>query len=353
MQGRAIVDDSTRDGEVIPQPVAQGVEQGSGQQQSRKGLEPRTESRLVKIQWGFAGVSAAVLCAGFAWTPASTQPAPPVSLTAQQPKDAKQKPKKRSLHWGPPDVDVPLRSRILLPPCVLPNILEQSAARANEMVTNLENFTAQEKIEYQGFDSMGRLQDGGAGTFDYVIVFEQQPEGLSVKESRTPTHGSHFPAGSEDIRLPEMALIFLVDMQSDYQMRCEGTTEWNGQPTWVVHFQQRRDRPGHTLTFRSGDTVYPAMLKGRAWIATDSGEVMHIETSLLGNIPATNVRNWYFSIDYAPVQFHAHNVRIWLPQTVEAYCDFDDRRTIVYHTFTNFMLFSIHTDQMIEKPKDR
>jgi hypothetical protein len=94
------------------------------------------------------------------------------------------------------------------------------------------------------------------------------------------------------------------------------------------------------------------MLKGRAWIATDSGEVIHIETSLLGNIPATNIRNWYFSIDYAPVQFHAQNVRTWLPQAVEAYGDFDDRRTIVYHTFTNFMLFSIQTDQMIEKPKD-
>jgi hypothetical protein len=50
-----------------------------------------------------------------------------------------------------------LRSRILLPHWVLPNILEQSAARSNEMVTNLENFTAQGKIEYQAFDSMGHL----------------------------------------------------------------------------------------------------------------------------------------------------------------------------------------------------
>jgi hypothetical protein len=38
-----------------------------------------------------------------------------------------------------------------------------------------------------------------------------------------------------------------------------------------------------------------------------------------------------------------------LPQTVDAYCDFEDHRTIAYHTFTNFMLFSVRTDQAIEK----
>jgi hypothetical protein len=32
-------------------------------------------------------------------------------------------------------------------------------------------------------------------------------------------------------------------------------------------------------------------------------------------------------------------------------CDFEDHRSIVYHTFTNFMLFSIQTDQQIEKPQ--
>src|SRR3979409_22608 len=34
-----------------------------------------------------------------------------------------------------------------------------------------------------------------------------------------------------------------------------------------------------------------------------------------------------------------------LLQTVDAYCDFEDHRTIVYHTFSDFMLFSLQTGQ--------
>jgi hypothetical protein len=133
-------------------------------------------------------------------------------------------------------------------------------------------------------------------------------------------------------------------------MSCEGTSEWNGQRTLVVHFIPHKDKPGRTLSFRdSKGKIYAARLKGRAWIAADSGEVMHMETSLMEEIPGTKVRHWYMSISYAPVEFHAQNVRMLLPQTVDAYCDFEDHRTIVYHTFTDFMLFSVDTGQAVEK----
>jgi hypothetical protein len=70
-------------------------------------------------------------------------------------------------------------------------------------------------------------------------------------------------------------------------------------------------------------------------------------------IPAASVRRMYLSIDYAPVQFRSQDIRIWLPQAVDAYGDFGDHRTIVNHTFTNFLLYSVRTDQVIEKPRDR
>jgi hypothetical protein len=55
--------------------------------------------------------------------------------------------------------------------------------------------------------------------------------------------------------------------------------------------------------------------------------------------------------NYAPVQFRTLNVRIWLPQAVDAYCNFDDHRAIFYHTFTNFILFSVQTDQRSQEPR--
>jgi len=80
--------------------------------------------------------------------------------------------------------------------------------------------------------------------------------------------------------------------------------------------------------------------------------VVRMETSLMEELPVASVRHGYLSVDYAPVQFRARNVRIWLLQAADAYCNFDDHRAIVYHTFTNFMLFSVQTDQRTEKPQE-
>ncbi len=236
---------------------------------------------------------------------------------------------------------------------MLSSVLRQSGARADELTTNLQNFTAQEKIEFKFMGNMGDYLPSGTGTFDYTVVFEQHPEGLAVQESRVPEGGSRvFLASNQDVGLPDMALIFLPNFQGDYEMKCEGAAAWNGQPTWVVHFQQRADKPSHTISFTDKGAAHPAKLKGRAWIAQDSGEVMHLETALMEGVPAVKVLQWFLSIDYAPVQFRTRDARVWLPQTVDAYCDFGDHRTIFYHTFTKFLLFSVQTDQTIEQPKN-
>jgi len=274
-------------------------------------------------------------------------------LTAQAPEDSQKNLKNRSLKWIPPQVDAPLGSRISSPPCVLSDVLQLAGARANELYTSLESFSAQERIEYQAWDHMGYLQDSRMGTFDYVVLFSLTMGGMTVDESRHPEHGSPLLAVfTQEIGLPEMALLFLPEMQDEYEMSCEGLVEWNGRRTQVVHFLHRKDKPSHTLSFRdTHGAVYPAKLKGRAWIAADSGEVVHLELSLMEEVPQVKVRRWYLSINYAPVQFHTQNVRMLLPQTVDAWCDFVDHRTIVYHTFTEFLLFSVQTDEMTGKPK--
>ena len=62
-------------------------------------------------------------------------------------------------------------------------------------------------------------------------------------------------------------------------MKCEGSSEWNGQPAWVVVFQQRKDRPSHTAMFSVKGVMYPAKLKGRAWIAQDASPESGPESS--------------------------------------------------------------------------
>jgi VWFA-related protein len=253
----------------------------------------------------------------------------------------------RSLNWTPPLLDAPFLPAKASVPCVLSDILDRAGARAIQLYNDLQSFSAQEEIEYQASDHMGYLQDAKTGTFDYVVLFQQTPQGTKVEESRKPKRGSHIQTVfAQDVGLPEMALMFLPEIQGDYEIKCEGTAEWNGQRADVVSFAQRKDKSSHTLSFRDlKGAVHAARLKGRAWIKADSGEVIHLESGLMEEIPKTKVRHWYLSVDYVSVEFHAQNVHLLLPQTVDAYCDFEDHRTIAYHTFSDFMLFSVQTDQ--------
>lgn len=256
-------------------------------------------------------------------------------------------------NWTPPSLDTPFQPADPALSCNLPDILHRAGARAIQLYKDLQSFSAQEKIEYQTLDHKGYLKDAETGIYDYVVLFQQTARGTEVEESRRPKRGKHVPAiVSQDVGLPEMALMFLPEIQGDYAMKCEGSTEWRGQRAQVVGFAQRQNKASHTLSFRDqGGVVHTARLKGRAWIKADSSEVIHLESGLMEGIPNTNVRQWYLSADYAPVEFHTRNIQLLLPQRVDAYCDFDDHQSIVHHTFSDFMLFSVQTNQNVKLEK--
>ena len=273
-------------------------------------------------------------------------------LNAKQANESNRAVRFKSLGWNPPDVNAPLHSLSRIPPCSLGKLLEEVGTHAVELTTNLENFTAEEQIEYERLNQTGFPEETDSGVFDYVFAFEQSSGGRGSREYRTPAKGSHtFPASGQDTGQAALALIFLPSMQTDYEMTCQGLDKWNGQAAWVVQFQQRKDRPRRTLQFRTGTEDYRAMLKGRAWISEDRCQVLHIETNLMEDIPAMNLRSSAIAVDYAPVEIQSRKLELWLPQRIQAYWDIGGHRVMLFHNFSNFKLFSVDTEQNIEKPK--
>lgn len=263
--------------------------------------------------------------------------------------------KDRPMVWNPPNFDKPVRSISATPPCVLSDVLNNAAARAQEFAANVPNFTATERIQYREFADLN-LVDGRDGNFEYLTLFA--PNGLTFQETRTPLKGTQvFPASSEGVGLPELALIFLPRYRADFNMSCEGRVQWNGQPAWVVFFQQRPDKPNEMLKAGGANSPLRVSLKGRAWL-TDSGEILHLEIGAIGPIPIPLVENWWLSANYGPVQFHSQKIRLWLPQTADIYIIVREGasslaipyRQMIYHTFANFMVFSVHTYQKISPP---
>ncbi len=262
-----------------------------------------------------------------------------------------QRAKAGQLVWAPPNVDAPLPSVALNPPCDLSEVLEHVGERAKELVDNLQNFTARETVQFEELDGFGTPDDYETGRFEYAVSFDESRGNLAVQETRAPASKTEsLSHGVTDIGIAAFAVIFHPFYQGDYDMRCEGLDARNSKPAWVVHFQQKKGKRARTLSFRTPNSTYVAKLKGRAWISADSYEILHIDTNLMEAVPILNLKGDAVSVDYEAVEFSSRNISLWLPRTAITYMDYDKQRYIFQHTFTDSLVGSVRTEQVIGAP---
>ena len=104
--------------------------------------------------------------------------------------------------------------------------------------------------------------------------------------------------------------------------------------------------------YRIRGKVYPVPLKGRAWVAADTFQIVRIETDLREPVPQIKLFAEHQGIDYGPVRFKHQEISLWLPSSTDLYLDFRGRRIHRRHTYENYLLFSVQDKQNISKPKE-
>ncbi len=234
--------------------------------------------------------------------------------------------------------------------CALPDVLSKAGKRIEELVHNVDKFTATEVVEHQTVDRSGRLGSPQIRKFNYVVSIAPAPSGyLNVREYR---NGGDFPDGIATIGTPSLVLIFHPRHVKDFQMTCEGLAEWRGQPAWQVRFEERRDH-GHSMSeVQIGSNTFSLRLRGRAWILADSYQVVHLESDLAEEVPTIRLRLEHQDIEYRPVTSAGSKAEIWLPSSTELYMDFLGHRFYRRHSFTDIEFFSVKVDQTIGAPKE-
>lgn len=123
-----------------------------------------------------------------------------------------------------------------------------------------------------------------------------------------------------------------------------------------MNFRQRPDSPNRFRTYRTDKGVFMVKLKGRAWLATNTGDVLHLETDLMEPIPEAQLTRDHLVIDYAPQRFEKMKTQLWLPSRAELYSEWKGKRYRIRHSFRDFMLFSVDVayeiEQLPEPPPD-
>lgn len=257
--------------------------------------------------------------------------------------------------WLPPDVDEKVPPVESASACVIDAVIQKAGQRVLEFVGNVDRFTATESITHQSITKWGSVSYTETHLFDYLAAISEVRPGLfDVEEYRT-RHASpvEFPDGVETRGLPSMALLFHPKISDNYEITCEGMTRLSGGPAWQLHFRQRPDKPNIMRSYRVGmnGPAFPVALRGRAWIAADTYQVVRMETDLVTPVPEIRLVADHTAIEYGLVRFRERQVEMWLPLTAEVYYDWRGHRTHRRHTFNNYLLFSVDEKQQISPPK--
>lgn len=258
--------------------------------------------------------------------------------------------------WLPPDVDERVPPVEPGAACDLNAVLQSAGKRVEEFVRDVDRFTATESIAYQSINKWGLASPPETFQFDYLVSIQQSGTRLlNVDEYRPPRSHSpaHYPDGVKPSGLPALMLIFHPYYSENFEMTCEGLAHWNSGLAWQVHFRQKTNRPNTIRVYRLSQNgpSYSAALKGRAWIAADSFQIVRLETDLVAPLPQIRLLADHAAVEYGPVKFRAANTDMWLPQTAEFYYDWLGRRGHRIQRFTNYMLFSVSDKEHISTPK--
>jgi hypothetical protein len=239
--------------------------------------------------------------------------------------------------------------------CSLDEVIQKAGKRVEEFITNVDRFAATELLKHESINKWGLPAFAENRKFDYVVSIQQyRPGDFDVIEYRSNRYSpAEFPDGVETRGLPSMELIFHPSKAGNFAMNCEGLGQWNGTPAWQIHFRQRQDKPNTMRAYKIGENgpSYMVSLRGRAWIAADSYQIVRMETDLVSALPEIRLFSDHTVVEYGPVLFKSRNVEMWLPQSAELYSDWRGKRMHRRHSFTDYILFSVDEKQSISEPK--
>jgi len=259
----------------------------------------------------------------------------------------------QTTRWIPPGIDDVVPNVQSGVECPLSQVVTGASRRMKELIEDLQKFDATEHVEHFNVDAAGSRGKPEARTFDYLVVIMPLDAGaFELDEYRNgSTDPAQFPAHLATTGLPGLALAFHPVMISEFNLICEGLGQWNGHPSWQIHFVQRPDRPNRLRGYVVKNNYYSIPLKGRVWIDASTYQIRHLESELIDPIPAIALMREHIVIDYGPVQFRTHTEQLWLPLGAEIYWERLGHRFYRRHTFSDFKVFEVDSAQQIQAPE--
>ena len=231
------------------------------------------------------------------------------------------------------------------------NLLQMTANPSKLLVESVSQYSANEHMVHENISAQGTPRNRESRDYNYVVSVTEPLNGmLSIQEYRDAGN-LEMPDKITTTGLPVLAVAFHPLFRDDFEMRCEGLGDWQGQAAWLVYFKQLDTKPSRLRSYIVNKNYYPVALKGRAWISTDNYQIIHLETDLVKAIPEIRLNTEHTSVSYGPVQFRRNGTDLWLPISADMYVSLGNKRFHRSESFDHFMLFATDTVEAAKPPK--
>jgi len=258
--------------------------------------------------------------------------------------------------WAPPDIDAAPPAVSTEMSCKDSDVIEQAGQAAKRQFQNFERFVATEHIEHEDVAANGEPEHLRTRDFNYMVFVEQDKKDkqLYLDEKRDGGTGvDSFPTSLATVGLIGLGVdIFQPGFAKALDFKCEGLGQWRGKAAWVVHFTQKPGQKSFLRLWQTKIRTVEVPLKGRVWVATNSFDVMHVETDLRDPMKELELMRDHISIDYGPVQFKKAQTELWLPWNAEIFLDLHGHHYHHRHTLSNYAIFDVATENKISAPKN-
>ncbi len=256
--------------------------------------------------------------------------------------------------WTPPNVDDAVPPVETSAACPLPQILQHTGKRVLEFSELLDRFSATEKLQHESLNEFGLAVRTEQLKFNYLVtVREVKPGVFDVSEFRDGSNSLDvFPEHVATLGTVALVFVFHPNYSDDFDFRCEGQTHQGGHLAWQIHFQQKTDVQSRLRSYQLGNRYFRVGVKGRAWIAADSFQILRMESDLVNQVSAIRLNAEHQDITYGAISLKERDIVLWLPFFAEIYLDFNGHRIHRRQELSNFVFFWIEDAPHIKPPKE-
>ena len=160
------------------------------------------------------------------------------------------------------------------------------------------------------------------------------------------------PTGSQARASSHSRSFFIQTCRATSISTAKDKPKWLGRLSWLIHFRQRPDRPNRMQDYTVGGQTYRIDLKGRAWISSDTSQVVHIEADIVNPMHEIQMLSQHQVVEYGPVPFAKKNAILWLPKNVENRLAVRKHRYYRHYTFDHYMLFDVDVLEKVKLPPE-